>query len=112
MGLGTRLWQSDKIQCGTCNTVTEPNLSNLSTNFFPSTFSPYYHYCVGDVNVVFVNLLCAGAGTAEISLQHTISESCVAQLIADTTKPDSQLIIQFCDGPGSGSGPDLDNGNG
>ena len=34
----------------------------------------------------------------------------VAQLIADTTKPDSQLIIQFCDGPGSGSGPELDNG--
>ena len=34
-----------------------------------------------------------------------------AQLIADTTKPDSQLIIQFCDGPaGSCSGPDLDNG--
>ena len=44
------------------------------------------------------------------SSKHTQLVRVVAQLIADTTKPDSQIIIQFCDGPGSGSGPELDNG--
>ena len=56
-----------------------------------------------------MNLMCREPSRNQHQ-QHTQLVRVVAQLIADTTKPDSQIIIQFCDGPGSGSGPELDNG--